>query len=484
MGSRVSPNIKCWQFGIPCCSPCDSSLKAPPCAVPSSILRHVTERNNGMPCSLVDRSAFSGSRSFKVQRGKRGRCAFFDEFNTEEMMNLVQDDSGDENGNGIAYAFSQNKELKNASGRCSSDHYLTVKHDVLEPDVLGIQPEPPSWPERDEILRLSFGRRVNIVGIPLSIRMIKKKLRLEDRLQEAGELTHCSVKKSFSSMLFIMHELQNHALQTRESLCCEDLQSVITKLQREMDASFVWLFQKVFCKTPTLMVFVMVLLANFCVLSMDNNTVKAVTPLSMITKAQSLTNNDSKQQHSQVDAGVDQGELVKEELTEEEKMLWNSMLEEVSTLRMGLMTEVLDHETMLKFVAPVSVELEGDQYEEYIQTELYYKAHLLRSPNNSLLLSNYAQFLFLVLHDIDWAEVYYKRSVLVEKPEAEAFSRYADFLLMVRKDVWAAELRHLQAMEAEPGNTHYLSKYASFVWITGGQDTNSFPMEELDNLQL
>lgn len=74
--------------------------------------------------------------------------------------------------------------------------------------------------------------------------------------------------------------------------------------------------------------------------------------------------------------------------------------------------------------------------------------------------------------------------MLAESSEAEAFSRYADFLLMVRKDVWAAELRYLQALEADPGNTYYLSKYASFLWNTGGQDANSFPIEELDNLQL
>ncbi|XP_027332297.1 uncharacterized protein LOC113847403 [Abrus precatorius] len=483
MGSRVSPNVKCWQFRTPYCSTCDS-LKTPR-AVPSSLLRHASERNNAiMPCGLVHRSTFSGSRSLKVQRGKRAYSALFDDFHHEEMMNPVQDSGGDENGNGIAYVVSgktQNKQLKI---RGSSEESWAMKPDVLEPSLLGIEPEPPSWPERDEILKLRFERKVNSVEIPLSIRMIKKKLQLEDGIKEAGELTNSSVKKTFSSMLFIMHELQNHALQTRESLCCEDLQSVMAKLRREMDASFVWLFQQVFCKTPTLMVHVMVLLANFSVFSMDNNTVKAVTPSSMITTALYLTNNESKLRHSQVDADFDQGEYVKEELTEEEEMLWKSMLEEASILEKELKSEVLDHETIQRLVAPVSVELEGDQYEEYVKTELHYKKHLLRTPHSSLLLSNYAQFLFLVLHDIDGSEEYYKRSVLVESPEAEAFSRYADFLLMVRKDVWAAELRYMQALEADPGNTYYLSKYASFLWNTGGQDTTSFPLEELGNLQL
>lgn len=76
--------------------------------------------------------------------------------------------------------------------------------------------------------------------------------------------------------------------------------------------------------------------------------------------------------------------------------------------------------------------------------------------------------------------------MLVESPEAEAYCRYADFLLWIRKDNWAAELRYLQALEADPGNTYYLSKYASFLWNTGGQQENStsFPIEELDNLQI
>jgi len=323
------------------------------------------------------------------------------------MMNLVQIGCCDENGNEIACAVSDstpNKQLKNVSGRGSSEEFRTTEPEVLKPSLLGIQPEPPSWPERDEILRLSFERKVNSVGIPLSIRMIKKKLQLEEGFKEAVELTklsNCSMKKTFSSMMFIMHELQSQALQTRESLCGEDLESVMAKLGREMDASFVWLFQQVFWKTPTLMVDVMVLLANFLVFSMNDNTIKAIIP-SMITKAVPLTNNnESKVQHLLDGTDADEGEYVKQELSEEEEMLWNSLQEEAAILQEEWRSEVLDHETRQRFVAPVSVELEGDHYEEYIKTELYYKMHLLRTPHSSLLLSNYAQFLFLVLHDTD-----------------------------------------------------------------------------------
>ncbi|KAL2317144.1 hypothetical protein Fmac_031020 [Flemingia macrophylla] len=481
MASRVYPDLRCWLIGTPYCDSRKTTR-----AVPPSILRHVTERNNVIPYGLVYRA-----RNLRVQRGKRVYSSLSDDFPQEEVMNLVQDGCWDENGNEIACAVSDNTpttQLKNIS----SGEFRTTKPEVLEPSFLGIQPQPPSWPERDEILRLGFERKVNSVGIPLSIRMIRKKLQLEKEegskeAVELAELTNCSVKKTFSSMMFIMHELQNHALQTRESLCGEDLESVMGKLGREMDNSFVWLFQQVFWKTPSLMVYVMVLLANFLVFSMNNNTAKAIIlPSSMITKALPLTNNESKLQHPRVDTDfdVDQGEHVKEELSEEEEMLWNSILEEASMLQKELRSEVFGSQTNQGLVAPVSVEIEGDQYEEYVKTELHYKMHLLQTPHSSLLLSNYAHFLFLVLHDIDGAEEYYKRSVLVESPEAEAFSRYADFLMMVRKDFWAAELRYLQALEADPGNTYYLSKYASFLWTTGGQDSNNLPLEELDNLQL
>ncbi|MCI62559.1 hypothetical protein A2U01_0083816, partial [Trifolium medium] len=63
-----------------------------------------------------------------------------------------------------------------------------------------------------------------------------------------------------------------------------------------------------------------------------------------------------------------QDECVKE-LTKEEEKLWNFMLEEASKMQKVLRGEDLDHETMMKFVSQVSVEIEGDQYEEYEKTD-------------------------------------------------------------------------------------------------------------------
>ncbi|MED6218961.1 hypothetical protein PIB30_031404 [Stylosanthes scabra] len=502
MASRVSPNSNSWQLRTPCSL--SHSWKTPR-SRSSLPLACFTRRNNSvtMPCRLVHGFTSPGIRNPRVQRLNRVCCIPFGDFHHAGAND--DDDHGDENAKEMAFVVSGN------SKSVEINSFGSMKPDLLEPSLLGIQPEPPSWPEREEILRLSFERRVKGVGIPFSIRMIRKKLELQKSLKEASDLTYCSVNKAFSSMLFIFHQLQSYALQTRESMFLEDFEGVMDKLRVDMDTSFVWLFQQVFCKTPTLMVYVMVLLANFSVFSvaaavdsprtelqshrgtksslkketasvlskMSNNNTMAEIPPSMVT-------NIVPSRHSeQVGFETQKDEDSKDERLAEEEMLWRSMVEEASIMHKGLENnEILDHETMKMFVSPVSVELEGDQYEEYVNTELYYQKHLRRSEHNSLLLSNYGHFLFLVAHDLDRAEEYYRRSVLAESPEAEAFSRYADFLWMVRKDLWAAELRYLQALEAEPGNTYYVSKYASFLWNTGGQDNTSFPLEEIDNMQI
>ena len=108
--------------------------------------------------------------------------------------------------------------------------------------------------------------------------MIKRKMQWQEGFREAGESAYCSVKKAFSSMVFIIRELHAHSLQMREFLFTEDLQGILARVQKEMHASFVWLFQQVFSHTPTLMVYVMILLANFTVHSMANNVALAAQP--------------------------------------------------------------------------------------------------------------------------------------------------------------------------------------------------------------
>ncbi|KAB2599580.1 hypothetical protein D8674_009851 [Pyrus ussuriensis x Pyrus communis] len=47
-------------------------------------------------------------------------------------------------------------------------------------------------------------------------------------------------------MVFIIRELHSYTLQMREILFFEDLQGILSRVHKEMQASFVWLFQQVF----------------------------------------------------------------------------------------------------------------------------------------------------------------------------------------------------------------------------------------------
>ncbi|TYG64749.1 hypothetical protein ES288_D06G133400v1 [Gossypium darwinii] len=103
----------------------------------------------------------------------------------------------------------------------------------------------PSWLERgEEIISSNIERKANSVDLPLSLRIMKRKLQWQEGFRDAGELTYCSLKKAFSSMVFIIQELHSYTLQMRELLFYENLQGVLVRVQKEMHASFVWLFQQ------------------------------------------------------------------------------------------------------------------------------------------------------------------------------------------------------------------------------------------------
>ncbi|XP_028792666.1 uncharacterized protein LOC114748437 [Neltuma alba] len=460
----VSPNLKCWQSSLLTTPHSLCHSPKPPVPFHSPSLGNLSNSvHTALLHRLVSRSPFAGFKNFRTQRGKRACSApaDSDDILDPEMMKLVQE---------AEKAFNQseaplNGDFKDFSGKGSSEKFPTIKPDLLEPSELGIEPEPPSWPERDAMLRMNLARKLSCRELPLSIRIIKKKLQWQKNFKEASDFTCCSVKKTFSYMLFIYHELQNYALERSETLYREDLQDVMNKFRRDMDASFVWLFQKVFWKTPSFMLYTMVLLANFSVYSMGTHTGVSVTPTSIVTDVQTLSENKNKKGFR--DAG----------------RLWNSTVQEASRVRDESGTKNLDEKPMVHFVAPESEEIErNNKYEQYTSTDLHYKRQLYEYPNNSLLLSNYAQFLYLVVHDHDRAENYFSQSVAAEPQDAEAFCRYADFLWQVRNDLWGAEVRYLKAIEEENENWHYTSKYATFLWCTGAEDT-CYPLYSRDNSQ-
>ncbi|KAL6616398.1 hypothetical protein ACP70R_038668 [Stipagrostis hirtigluma subsp. patula] len=173
--------------------------------------------------------------------------------------------------------------------------------------AVGLHPGPGGcgWPA-------SVERSASSVGLPLSLRMLKRRKQQQQQLERgrwderlidcAGESARAAVARAFSSMVFIIRELQSFTLQMRETLLYEDLQGVLARVHAEMHDSFVWLFQHIFSGTPALMVSVMLLLANFTVHSMGDSVALAATLPALPPTAAAVAMIDTQQpeqNHSQ-----------------------------------------------------------------------------------------------------------------------------------------------------------------------------------------
>ncbi|XP_073008532.1 uncharacterized protein [Typha latifolia] len=309
----------------------------------------------------------------------------------------------------------------------------------------------------------------------------------------------CPVKKAFSSMVFIIRELHSYTLQMRQLLFSyEDLQGILARVQLEMQDSFVWLFQRIFSCTPTLMVSVMLLLANFTVYSMSHNVAAAAPPPPPAGYAVEVVEirHERKERFdlpavmsfSVIGGGDGVGNVrpaagptddwrsdrirTMRLAAEDEVRVWNKVVEEASRME----ASGVDPETRKGLVAPVVAQLAAEDYADYLRTELKYQAAVSEDPGNPLLLSNFAQFLYLVVHDLDRAEYYFKRAVRIQPADAESLSRYATFLWMAKKDFEAAEEIYLEAIAADPSNSYHAANYAHFLWNTGAEDT-CFPLD-------
>ncbi|CAN6815058.1 unnamed protein product [Brassica oleracea] len=269
----------------------------------------------------------------------------------------------------------------------------------------------------------SIERKANSVNLPLSLRMIKRKLQ-EQALKEASESNNCSIYKAFSSMVFMIDELRSFVLQTRETIFYEeDLQSVVKK---DMHASLLWIFQSVFSQTPTLMVYVMILLANFTVHSVASNL---AVPASPVTEGQDQTHQrfESTLLSHVVSGNFDKiSGLSTQGIREDGLSLWNSMVEEADQMQ--------DSPVVRDIRLSERIELD-----DHARTESVYEISLVQEPNNPLLLANYAQFLYLISQDYDRSEICFKKAIESEEVDAEIYSKYAVFQWRVLNDIWAAE---------------------------------------------
>ncbi|XVF24059.1 hypothetical protein REPUB_Repub13aG0094100 [Reevesia pubescens] len=425
---------------------------------------------------LLHRSTLFSSRKYNL---KLATCARFNDFSHGELSNRFE---------GQVQPFDYiddveniEKDYENCGQKSiemnSSMQLLPSKVEFRDRSLLGIWTETPDWPERDTIRRISIEQKANSFGIPISLRIIRRQ-RWKEGFVDAGEFAYCSVKKAVSSLVFIIRELQNYTLVIRQGLNSEDLLEIMTKMQRDTTLTFAWLFQRVFSKTPTLMVYVMLLLANFYVHSMTDKAFVDATQQPRYTQKAIATTMSFIEEESEEYPNVVPDEIAESTFLANfngELGLWKSVVEEASRMRGELFYKVLDHQMRQQLVSPLHVQLEPDNYEVHFRTNLVYQMYVAEEPNNPLLLSNYAQFLQLVVKDHDRAEECFKRAIQVEPQDAEALGLYADFLWQVRNDHWEAEERYLQAVAADPENPFHASKYANFLWNTGGEGT-CFPL--------
>ncbi|KAB2063973.1 hypothetical protein ES319_A10G256600v1 [Gossypium barbadense] len=366
--------------------------------------------------SLVHHSTLFSSRNFEWHRLKLVRHAQFNGFSDGADVHPFDDAN------------------TNANDEQRMDSSLQVE--LLDPNLLGIWPD---WLEKDKVCQISIEQKANSFGIPHSLQMIKRKQRWKDGFVDAGEFAYCSVKKAFSSLVLIIRELQSYTLVIKEGLNCEDLIDLMNKMQRDMTITFVWLFQQVFSTTPTLMVYVMLLLANYSVHSMTNKAFIGVFPYPRLYE-------------NVVVAEID------------ELGLWKSMVVEASRMQGGV-----DYKVM---VSPLNMRLKlDDNHGMCLRMNLIYQMRIAEEPYNPFLLSNYAQFLSFVIKNHDRAEEYFKRAVRVEPQEVEALELYAEFLWKVRNDLPEAEEWYLQATAVDIENPFRASKYANFLRSTGGEET-------------
>ncbi|AQK99342.1 uncharacterized protein LOC100275415 [Zea mays] len=407
----------------------------------------------------------------------------------------------------------------------------------------------------------SVERSASSVGLPLSLRMLKRRKqqqqleqgRWNERLIDcAGESARAAVGRAFSSMVLIIRELQSFTLQMREAVVYEDLQGVLARVHAEMHASFVWLFQHIFSGTPALMVSLMLLLANFTVYSMGDSVAAAASlvppPQAAVEMVDIQQQPEQQQSHSQqrfdtpalktfstgrtasVGGNGDGGGKVRpvagatgdgqsdesshrqngavvlpqdvsqsqatplasvsdsmavedaqaqQTVHDDELAIWKRISDEAARMQASVRAEeLMDPETLEQLVAPVEAPKPDTVHysPEHVATAQRYEQALSEEPNSSLLLANFAQFLYQVQGDLDRAEHFFKRAVRAEPADAEALGRYAAFLWQARDDLAAAEETYQEAIAADPGNAHHAAAYAHFLWNTGGEDT-CYPLD-------
>ncbi|KAA8549377.1 hypothetical protein F0562_001061 [Nyssa sinensis] len=477
----------------------------------------------------LERSALFGRKLYRsrscdrpkatVQTIKRACSASLDAFSDEEFAKKIQElamkfqlsDDDDENTSSstmnetesemVADSIEIHSENSGENNSISQDFTRLNSNINFEEIQRPFQTskidtgEPPKWPVREEINPASIERKANSVDLPLSLRIIKRKKQWQEGFRDAGESAYCSVKKAFSSMVFIIRELQSFTLQMREMLFFEDLQGILVRVQQEMHASFVWLFQQVFSHTPTLMVYVMILLANYSVYSMASNAAIAATPppLSYAVTTESLEDQSQSQQKfdssaiktfsvssssgktTSIGGNIGGGGKFRPAAsgTDGDGRFDSSasldfhrtiLPDGVSSIGNPLTTR--EDESVS---GQVTREEELNLWNSIVEEATRMQAATIDEALDHETMQSFVSPVTVKIEADDYAyyfrtELLYQTFLTQEPNNPLLLANYAQFLYLVAQDYDRAEEYFKRAVKVEPPDAEALSKYASFLW--------------------
>ncbi|KAK8942206.1 hypothetical protein KSP40_PGU002410 [Platanthera guangdongensis] len=273
--------------------------------------------------------------------------------------------------------------------------------------------------------------------IPISLRLVqlhKKSFSRRKRPEDPSAL--CPIGGTVWSLICLLEELHKSSM-----LVADEANE--HRIFWDLTEPLISLSLHVFSTSPSLLLEILALIAGFFVLSVDRCVVETVSSAFDLEMLEPATSSAS-------------------------GMSGNSMASTGASLEIGDCWSWADAGILAD---SERVELHYQQ-KDNIQRRSHYELMILREKRpNSLLLSNYAQFLCQFEREIDRAQEYFKLALMSEPVDGEVSNKYAKFLWHERGDLAGAEEMFLKAIEADPTCSYHQSSYANFLFLTGGDET-------------
>lgn len=284
--------------------------------------------------------------------------------------------------------------------------------------------------------------------IPISLRLVQlQKKRLARRRRPEDPSALCPISGALWSLICLFEELHKSAVHVAGEV---DQDRVFW----DSTEPLVWLFVRVFSTSPNILSVILCLTAGFVALSVEVSVVEAISSVFDLEMGTTTPASEAAGQRM-TSSGTSAAGATGDSLEIGEYWSWGDV---------GILDD------------PERVESDSRR-RNYSRRRSHYESMIIREKQpNSLILSNYAQFLYQFEWDLDRAQEYFKLAVMTEPADGEAMHKYAKFLWHERGDLAGAEEMFLEAIEADPTSSYHQSSYANFLLLTGGDET-CFPLD-------